>query len=1014
MALAFPSLTLVKDLSSGVPLIQGKTKDELYEWPAQPTTLQAFFASSKPKTTLSDWHFRLGHPAASILKNVVSNFSLPCTQSVSQNTLCPDCSINKSHKLPFHQNTIISSRPLQYIYTDLWSSPIVSVDNYKYYLVLVDHFSRYTWLYPLKLKSQVKETFRVFKALVENQFSTKIGTLYSDNGGEFLALRQLLAEAGISHLTSPPHTPEHNGISERKHRHVVETGLTLLTHASMPKKYWTYAFSTATYLINRLPTPVLDMDTPLHKLFGTQPNYTKTRVYGCLCFPWLRPYTNNKLEDRSTPCVFIGYSSSQSAYLCLQVNTGRIYVSRHVKFDETTFPFTKLPTPPLTPQPPENPQSHQSPPFTTVPLPEPPLVQQTGTSSSVPHLSDQVNSTTPSIGVTNSDHVSAVIPTCSASHHEESASTSTESQSRDQHTHSSPSHSAQEANQQRSSSTSTSSSSSQPPPPPPPAAENRHSMVTRRKNQIAKPNPKYNYSAVLSSSRLAEPNTVAQALKDKVWRGSMSTEIDAFARNGTYSLVPRQPHQNVVGCRWLYKNKYNADGSHRNSKSRLVAKGYNQEFGRDYIETFSPVVKSTTLRLVLDIAVSNSWPIKQLDVNNAFLQGTLTEEVYMDQPPGFVDADKPDHVCRLHKAVYGLKQAPRAWYIELRTFLLSLGFQNSLSDTSLFTLQNGSHHIYLLVYVDDIVVTGNTVSGIERILNLLAERFSVKDAEDLNYFLGIEAHRTKTGLHLCQRKYILDLLHKYDMTNAKPVTTPMASSPKLQLNSGVSLSDPTKYRRLIGSLQYLQFTRLDIAFAVNKLSQFMHLPTEDHWQAAKRILRYLAGTPSHGIFFSASNKLVLQGYSDADWGGDSDDYVSTNSYVVYLGKHPVSWSSKKQNGVARSSTEAEYRAVANAASEINWICNVLSELGISLPTAPVIFCDNVGATFLCANPVFHSRMKHIALDYHFVRNQVQRGALAVAHVNTRDQLADALTKPLSRARYLELRNKLGVCSPTPS
>lgn len=301
-----------------------------------------------------------------------------------------------------------------------------------------------------------------------------------------------------------------------------------------------------------------------------------------------------------------------------------------------------------------------------------------------------------------------------------------------------------------------------------------------------------------------------------------------------FDLVPHPQNQNVVGCKWVFNNKILPTGCLDRCKARLVAKGYNQQFGRDYTDTFNPVIKSTSLRLVLDVDVTRSWPIRQLDVNNASLQGTLTEEVCMEQPPDFIDADKPSHVCHLQKMIYGLKQAPHAWYTELKTYLLSLRFNNSLVATSLFVLRVGNDFVYLLVYVDDILVTGSTITGIQRILNLLAEHFSVKDPEDLRYFLGIEAHMTETGLHLSQRKHILDLLQKYNMIDAKLVGTPMASSPKLPLTSGIILSDPTKYRRLVGSLQYLAFTRLDIAYAVNHLSQFMHRPTQDHWQAAKK------------------------------------------------------------------------------------------------------------------------------------------------------------------------------------
>lgn len=298
----------MKDLSTGARLLQGRTKDELYEWPVTSSKPISLLASPTSKTSLNSWHMRLGHPALPTLNTLVSQFPLPISLSSQKQIPCSHCLINKSHKLSFFSNTIASTKPLEYVYTDVWMSPITLVDNFKYYVIFVDHYTRFTWLFPLKLKSQVHAVFIAFKSLVENRFSEKIKTLYSENGGEFISLRQYLQTHGISHLTSPPHTPEHNGISERKHRHIVETGLTLLSQASMPPSYWSYAFSAAVYLINRMPTPILNHTSPYAKLFQQTPNYHKLRVFGCACYPWLRLYANNKLEMRSTECTFLGYS----------------------------------------------------------------------------------------------------------------------------------------------------------------------------------------------------------------------------------------------------------------------------------------------------------------------------------------------------------------------------------------------------------------------------------------------------------------------------------------------------------------------------------------------------------------------------------------------------------------------------------------------------------------------------------------------------------------------------------
>ena len=264
----------------------------------------------------------------------------------------------------------------------------------------------------------------------------------------------------------------------------------------------------------------------------------------------------------------------------------------------------------------------------------------------------------------------------------------------------------------------------------------------------------------------------------------------------------------------------------------------------------------------------------------------------MQQPPGFIDQDHPTYVCKLRKAIYGLKQAPRAWYQELRTFLLQSGFTNSHTDTSLFVLITAAHKLFILVYVDDLIITGDNNNLINSFVTALANRFSIKDLGPLTYFLGVEVIPNSTGLILSQCRYVLDILAQTKMLEAKPVSTPLPPSPPLQ-KMGSTLADATQFRTVVGSLQYLLITRPDLAFAVNKLSQYMHAPTIEHWNIVKRLLRYLCGTVNDGLQLHRQSPLNLHAYSDADWAGDKDDFSSTSAYVIYLGNNPISWCSKK-------------------------------------------------------------------------------------------------------------------------
>ncbi|XP_021993867.1 uncharacterized mitochondrial protein AtMg00810-like [Helianthus annuus] len=405
----------------------------------------------------------------------------------------------------------------------------------------------------------------------------------------------------------------------------------------------------------------------------------------------------------------------------------------------------------------------------------------------------------------------------------------------------------------------------------------------------------------------------------------MSTEYHALIRIRKWDLVPRQPHMNVIRSMWLSKHKFKSDGSLERYKARLVCNGRLQQVGVDCGETFSPVVKPATIRTVLSIAISKGWDVHQLDVTNSFLHDNLNETVYMYQPMGFRDKDYPDYVCSLKKSLYGLKQAPRAWYQRFTDYVLTLGFHHSKCDASLFTLHQWHNTAFLLLYVDDILLVTSSAALRHQLVAKLASEFAMKDLGPLSYFLGISVIRTKSSLFLSQQSYATDIITRAGMQSCNPVATPVDTNAKLSA-SGDMFHDPTLYQSLAGALQYLTFTRPDITDAVQQVCMHMHSPMQSHWNALKRIIRYIKGTSSFRITLSPFSSPSLTAYTDADWAGCPDMRRSTSGYCIYYADNLISWSSKRQTTVSRSSAEAEYRAVANVVTEICWIRNLLLEL----------------------------------------------------------------------------------------
>jgi hypothetical protein len=512
---------------------------------------------------------------------------------------------------------------------------------------------------------------------------------------------------------------------------------------------------------------------------------------------------------------------------------------------------------------------------------------------------------------------------------------------------------------------------------------------------------------IASLQSVVIPRDWKAAKQDPKWHEAMREELNALEKNKTWELVHLPAGKRVVGCKWIYTVKQNPEGKIERYKARLVARGYSQTYGIDYDETFAPVAKMNTVRILISCATNFGWPLHQLDVKNAFLHGDLKEEVYMEIPPGFSNPRTSGKVCRLRKSLYGLKQSPRAWFDRFRHVVCDMGYNQCNGDHTVFYKHSKSRITILAVYVDDIIITGDDEVEISQLKENLSKEFEVKDLGQLKYFLGIEFARSPKGIVLSQRKYVLDLLSDTGMLGCRAASTPIDQNHKLCAHAGDTV-DRESYQKLVGRLIYLCHTRPDISYAVSVVSRYMHDPRSQHLEAVYRILRYLKGNPGKGLLFKKNGHLNVDGYSDADWASCLDDRRSTSGYCVFVGGNLVSWRSKKQSVVSRSTAEAEYRAMSQGLCEMLWVSNLLAELKVLRKGPLNVWCDNKSAICMASNPVQHDRTKHVEIDRFFIKEKLDDGIIRINHVNSGGQIADCLTKGLGVKECSSACDKMGM------
>lgn len=906
-------------------------------------------------TDLRLWHARLAHVHVNgiqdmVKKNIVSGIDGNMKQDIA---LCESCIYGKSCRAPIpKQKGDRSKGILDLAHSDAFGPlNMKSIGGSKYFVTFIDNHSRFVVVYTMKENSEAFSCFKKWLATVERHTNCKLKAIRCDNGGEYVSkdFDDFLGNHGIERDPTVPYNPHQNGVAERLNRTLMELVRAMLHYKSIPKRFWAEALSVAVYIRNRVTTRGLSGNvTPFEMWNGRKPNLNHLRVFGSRCWYTVRTTLPSKLDARAREAILIGYARRTQGYKLWDESKKKVVVSRDVKFDELGV-------------------SENAPKEDNDLLPD-----------DIIEVDDIHQSPSSSKQLSDTD--------------DEQPEPSTNVESED-------SSKEVDVNEASNDPKNTSENSTD------------QLQTLRRSSRTRRAPGSWSKSTALTSAEIhRDPDSYKEATSSaeaQKWEQGMPSEYDSLVEHETWVLEPRPLGQNVVSNRWVFvtKDEVNEQGEdYKRYKARLVARGFSQVEGVDYNETYAPVVKFTSVRILMAIVTVLNLYLHQMDVVTAFLNGDLEETVYMEQPEGFKVKGKEDWVCRLRKAIYGLKQASRQWYKKMDDFLTkNLGLCRNLADDCIYTGCYDGVIVIIALYVDDLLIACSKMSKLNEIKAELSKRFRMKDLNEARKCLGFEISRdTETGkMFLSQSKYAQKVISRFGMESAKGCLTPMEVGLNLEQESESAVDAP--YREAIGSLMYLMVgTRPDIAFAVSKLAKYVENPTVTQWKAVKRLLRYVIKTMEYGIWFCADNALEPFGYVDSDWAGDVIARKSTSGYVFVMGGGAVSWCSRQQEVVALSSTEAEYISLCSGMKEAIWLKRLVSDLGINpglASGAMRILVDNQGSMDLARNGSTNRRTKHIDIRYHFCRQVLMDKLVSLEYCPGQENGADGFTKALGHVMF---------------